>query len=157
MGVLSLTFAMFFLMPSDPVRVHCGKLCTPERRERIRHAFGLDHTVLDQYVSFMRGLVADRELPGIAGGKLCEAPCLGYSVNYNEFVSETVARTLPATWCIRCWTRGSGRGRADPPRPAGASDHEAGAGRIYTRLRRPASPRGGKGAARRRSAREVVP
>jgi peptide/nickel transport system permease protein len=95
------TFAMFFALPADPAVIQCGKGCTEDRIAAVRHALGLDRPKVEQYGEFMKGIFVDRNLTeGIAGGKLCEAPCLGYSFVYNEPVRDSLARSLPITLSI---------------------------------------------------------
>lgn len=92
------TFGMFFSLPSDPAVIMCGKGCSAERIEDVRTALGLNDPKIEQYSEFVKGIFVDRDLAsGVAGGKLCEAPCLGYSFNYNEPVTDTLARAFPVT------------------------------------------------------------
>src|SRR5882757_6265294 len=81
------TFLIFFGMPSNPARLTCGKICTPERIEQNRHALGYDRPVAVQYGDFLKGLVVARNFPDDARLQRthpelithCQAPCLGYS------------------------------------------------------------------------------
>ncbi|HET8684073.1 MAG TPA: ABC transporter permease [Micromonosporaceae bacterium] len=92
------TFAMFFALPTNPASALCGKSCTPERIEEVRRSFGLDRPKIEQYGSYMKGLFVDRQLTeGAAGGKLCEAPCFGFSYVRNQMVGEALRDTFPVT------------------------------------------------------------
>jgi peptide/nickel transport system permease protein len=106
-GILTLwlisvvTFFMFFALPADPAVALCGKGCDTAKVEQVRHALGLDRPKVVQYGDFIKGIFVDRNLTeGVAGGQLCEAPCLGYSFVYNEPVTDAIARTFPITLSI---------------------------------------------------------
>ncbi|GGQ75749.1 ABC transporter permease [Couchioplanes azureus] len=94
-----LTFGMFFVLPRDPAAAMCPKNCDTARLERVRAEWGLDEALPVQYLRYVRGLVAGRDL-GRAQGGSCPAPCLGYSYVTGEAVTATVARTLPVTVSI---------------------------------------------------------
>ena len=58
-----LTVAVFFLfnmLPGDPARLTCGKVCTPELIAANRHRLGLDEPPLTQYIKFVSGVFAGR-------------------------------------------------------------------------------------------------
>ena len=53
-----LTLAVFFLfnmVPGDPARLTCGKICTPTALAANRHKLELDIPPADQYVRFLGG------------------------------------------------------------------------------------------------------
>jgi peptide/nickel transport system permease protein len=92
------TFAMFFLLPTNPASALCGKSCSAERIASVRHSFGLDRPKYQQYADFMKGLFVDRQLTeGASGGKLCQAPCFGFSYTRNQMVGEALKDTFPVT------------------------------------------------------------
>lgn len=98
-AVSVLSFLMFFALPRDPVTGMCPKNCNAERLERVRTELGLNDPKLEQYVNYMKGIFAGRDL-GTAQGGHCDAPCLGYSYVNSEAVSDTFARVLPVTLSI---------------------------------------------------------
>ena len=100
-----LTFVIFFGMPSNPARLTCGKICTPERIEQNRHALGYDRPVAVQYGDFLKGLVTERNFPDDAGLQRlhpelvthCQAPCLGYSPSQQTTINNVMGRAAPIT------------------------------------------------------------
>src|SRR5215469_16083085 len=51
-----ITLVMFFLLrivPGDPAKVALGVYATPERLADLRHAWGLDRPLMDQYLAFL--------------------------------------------------------------------------------------------------------
>jgi peptide/nickel transport system permease protein len=96
-----LTLAVFFLfnlLPFDPARLTCGKICTPELLAANRHRLGLDMPVLTQYFDFVVGIFRGRTFGADSGSPIaCAAPCLGYSFLRNAEVTSLIARALPVT------------------------------------------------------------
>jgi peptide/nickel transport system permease protein len=98
-AVSVLTFLMFFTLPRDPATAMCPKNCDAARLERVRTELGLNDPKAVQYLHYMKGIFAGRDL-GSAQGGYCEAPCLGYSYVNGEPVTETFKRVLPVTISI---------------------------------------------------------
>jgi peptide/nickel transport system permease protein len=96
-----LTLAVFFLfnlLPFDPARLTCGKVCTPDLLAANRHRLGLDLPVLTQYIDFVVGIFKGRTFGADSGSPIaCAAPCLGYSFLRNAEVTSLIARALPVT------------------------------------------------------------
>ena len=57
LGVSVITFIIMFLVPGDPAQLLAGRNPTPERVALIRHHFGLDKPVYEQYLLFLNRLV----------------------------------------------------------------------------------------------------
>ncbi len=95
--VSAVTFFLFFLVPGDPARLSCGKLCTPDRLAEIHRNLGLDKPALVQYGEYMKGIVVGRTV--IEGGdpQPCPAPCFGYSFTNHQPVWQTLLDRFPAT------------------------------------------------------------
>ncbi len=99
-----LTIAVFFLfnlLPGDPARLTCGKICTPQLLEANRHRLGYDEPVVTQYVKWVSGIFAGRVFsPDSPEPIQCNAPCLGYSFNRHEEVTSLIARSAPVTFWL---------------------------------------------------------
>src|SRR5918998_3097731 len=54
---LTTVFVLLRLAPGDPAAAYAGPNPTTEDLERIRAQFGLDESIVDQYLTFLRGLV----------------------------------------------------------------------------------------------------
>lgn len=57
LGVATLVFALIHLVPGDPVQSMLGESASPEEVARLRNTLGLDRPLLEQYQSFLGGLV----------------------------------------------------------------------------------------------------
>ncbi|HEY2043236.1 MAG TPA: ABC transporter permease [Jatrophihabitans sp.] len=99
------TFMLFFATPTDPARIACGKNCTPELIQAVRHSLGYDEPLLVQYGNFLKGFVTERDFPNDAATKRnapqtithCAAPCLGYSKLQTSLVGTLIKQRLPVT------------------------------------------------------------
>ena len=99
--VSAVVFGIFYILPSDPARLACGKSCTPELMDRIRHTLELDQPLSVQYGRFVKGIFAGRTyLAGTEAELNCDAPCLGYSYQNDLPVTSLLMDRLPATLSI---------------------------------------------------------
>ncbi len=98
--IAALTFLVFHLLPNDVSQASCGKPCTAERREAVRHFLGYDQPVLVQVADFLRGIVAGRTYGDGTAAVVCHAPCFGYSFRLNESVTALIGDRFPVTASI---------------------------------------------------------
>ncbi|MEU4243377.1 ABC transporter permease [Actinoplanes sp. NPDC026619] len=96
-GLSLLLYGLFYLAPSDPAILTCGKGCTPERLAEVRHAMGVDDPIPAQYAHFLTGLVAGRDYPAGPATRHCPAPCLGYSFETDQPVTTLLLDRLPVS------------------------------------------------------------
>ncbi|MFH9661974.1 ABC transporter permease [Streptomyces sp. NPDC017248] len=92
--ISAITFMLFYAVPRDPARVACGKVCTPETLDVIRHNMGISDPIPVQYWHWLQAIFVGREYPGFGH---CDAPCLGYSFINREPVLATVWDRFPTT------------------------------------------------------------
>ena len=93
-------YLIFYAIPSDPARLGCGKPCTPDRLEQARHFMQLDQSILQQYLAFLRGIVAGRTFGEGTAAVQCQAPCFGYSFPLARPVTTLILDRLPITASI---------------------------------------------------------
>lgn len=91
--IAAVTFFLFMAGPSDFASLACGKDCSATRLIEIRHAYGLDQPVAQQFWTFMSGIVTGRDF---ATG-YCAAPCLGVSFYSGDMVWATILDRFPTT------------------------------------------------------------
>ena len=100
--VMTITFAIFFLVPASPATLACGKSCSPERIADIEAKLGLDKPVFigtdSQYVQYVKGFFVGREFAD--GTVQCDAPCFGVSFQTDQNVRATILDRLPVTISI---------------------------------------------------------
>jgi peptide/nickel transport system permease protein len=91
--ISAITYFLFFALPSDPALLSCGRNCDPRNVALIRQNLGLDQPAWTQYLHFMTGIFAGRDM---AIGH-CPAPCFGYSFATQQPVWATVSDRYPTT------------------------------------------------------------
>ncbi|MGA8116105.1 MAG: ABC transporter permease [Actinocatenispora sp.] len=99
-AVSVLTFVLFFMVPTSPAYVMCGKQCDKHSIAQTNKRLGLDKPKTTQYALFMKGIVTGRTYGTGDLAIRCDAPCLGFSFRTNEPVTDILKRTLPATVSI---------------------------------------------------------
>ena len=91
---------IFYAIPADPAHLACGKPCTPDRLEQARHFMQLDRSVIQQYLDFLKGIVAGRTFGDGTAAVQCNAPCFGYSFPLGRPVTTLIVDRLPITVSI---------------------------------------------------------
>ncbi|MBN6053110.1 ABC transporter permease, partial [Nonomuraea sp. RK-328] len=91
------TYLIFFKLSPDPALMICGKTCTPDRVAQIRTSLGLDKPFLAQLWDYLSGLVAGRDYGSGANLVHCPAPCLGYSFQSSQSVTQMIVERLPVS------------------------------------------------------------
>jgi peptide/nickel transport system permease protein len=91
--ISAITYFLFFALPTDPARLSCGKVCTPQTLALIRHNMGLDEPIPVQYWHYMVGLFFGRQM--FFGH--CSAPCFGYSFASQQPIWDILKDRYPTT------------------------------------------------------------
>ncbi|WP_020667212.1 ABC transporter permease [Amycolatopsis nigrescens] len=102
------TYVVFYLVPSDPAQLACGRPCTPENLAAAKAFMGFDQPWWRQFLDFLGGLVAGRSFGTGVTAIQCPAPCFGYSFQQNAEVIELIGQRLPVTFSLVlgaavCW------------------------------------------------------
>lgn len=82
LGLSILTFLLSHIVPSDPVRLFAGPRASAETIKQLRHQFGFDQPVWQQYVTYLGNLLHGN---------------FGYSLTSHRAVSADLVDYLPAT------------------------------------------------------------
>ncbi|MBO1754274.1 ABC transporter permease [Allobranchiibius sp. CTAmp26] len=99
------TFVLFFAGPINPAKFTCGKQCTPALIEQNTKALGYDKPVLEQWGTYVVGIVKGRDFPDDPALKKtapetiahCSAPCLGYSPQTSQNVTTELQPRIPVS------------------------------------------------------------
>ena len=92
-----ITFLLFNAVPTDPARLTCGKVCTPEIVAANRIRLGLDQPLYVQYIDWIKGIFVGRTFGSGSATFDCSTPCLGYSFRNGEEVTTMIVDALPVT------------------------------------------------------------
>ena len=82
LGVATLVFSLIHLVPGDPAQAMLGEGAAPEDIAQLRARLGLDRPLVEQYGTYMRGLVSGD---------------LGTSLRTQQPVTAQIAERIPAT------------------------------------------------------------
>ena len=94
------TYLIFEIVPANPARAECGRLCTPAQLHQVRAFMGLNHSVWRQYLDFLGGLAVTalgHAHPAVAEAIADQARTLLHVSNlYYNAVQPQVAARLDA-------------------------------------------------------------
>ncbi|MBX3081944.1 MAG: ABC transporter permease [Anaerolineae bacterium] len=95
-AIITIVFVMLrVVIPGDPVYMLAGDTASPELIERIRQKYGLDRSVFEQYLTFIKNAVQGD---------------LGNSIKFGEPVIELIAKAFPFTALLTGLAVGVGSG-----------------------------------------------
>ena len=83
LGVATLVFSLIHLIPGDPAQAMLGEAASPEDIADLRQRLGLDRPLVEQYGSFLRGVLQGD---------------LGTSLRTSQPVTTMIAERMPATF-----------------------------------------------------------
>lgn len=87
--VTAIVFVLMHLLPGDPVLYYLSQsqtqTATPEQIEELRHEYGLDRPMYEQYISWVNGVLHGD---------------LGMTINWNGTVAENISQTIPISFHI---------------------------------------------------------
>ena len=82
LGVATLVFSLIHFIPGDPAQAMLGETAAPADVAELRARLGLDRPLLEQYLSFLSGVLTGD---------------LGQSMRTSDPVTETILARMPAT------------------------------------------------------------
>ncbi len=98
--VVFVTYVVFYLVPSDPAQLACGRPCTEQNLALAREFMGLDDPWWRQFLDYLGGIATGRTFGVGATSIHCAAPCFGYSFQQNTDVVTLIAERLPVTFSL---------------------------------------------------------
>ncbi len=90
-------YAIFYVAPGDVARIACGPRCSTAQVDQVREQLRLDDPVYVQYWHFLQGIVAGRDYSTGTAVAHCDAPCLGFSYQTDQQVTQLIWAKLPVT------------------------------------------------------------
>ncbi|MFI5753729.1 ABC transporter permease [Streptomyces sp. NPDC051569] len=90
-------YALFYVVPGDAARLACGERCSTFQVSQVREQLGLGDPVYVQYGHFLQGIFAGRDYSTGTAILHCDAPCLGFSYQTDQQVTQLILERLPAT------------------------------------------------------------
>ncbi|MBP2323017.1 peptide/nickel transport system permease protein [Kibdelosporangium banguiense] len=91
--VTFVTFLVFYILPSDPAQLACGRPCSPQSLELAREFMGFNSPWYQQFFDFVGGIFTGRTFGSGPSAIHCPAPCFGYDFQNNaEVLTEILDR-----------------------------------------------------------------
>ncbi|MBC9711124.1 ABC transporter permease [Streptomyces sp. TRM66268-LWL] len=90
-------YAIFYVAPGDVARIACGPRCSTAQVDQVREQLRLGDPVYVQYWHFLQGIVAGRDYSTGTALAHCDAPCLGFSYQTDQQVTQLILAKLPVT------------------------------------------------------------
>jgi peptide/nickel transport system permease protein len=98
--VAFVTFLIFYILPSDPAQLACGRPCTPQGLELAREFMGVNVPWYQQFFEFMVGIFAGRTFGSGVTAIHCSAPCFGYSFQDNQDVLTLIGNRIEVSFSV---------------------------------------------------------
>ena len=88
-----------FHVGGSPAYLFLGKAPSPEQVAAFEKQWGLDQPFYIQYLTYIKGIIFGRTLGdgSVGSDQVCSAPCLGYSFQYHETVTQLIKDAFPVT------------------------------------------------------------
>jgi peptide/nickel transport system permease protein len=93
--VAAVVYGLFYLMPGDPASLACGKRCDAAELAQVRQTMGLNRPVYEQFWTFISSIFVGHTYDNGVGTVWCSVPCLGYSFQSDEPVTQLLTQALP--------------------------------------------------------------
>ncbi|ONI84404.1 peptide ABC transporter permease [Actinosynnema sp. ALI-1.44] len=85
-----ITFVVFYVLPSEPAQLACGRPCSPQALELAREFMGYNVPWYQQYFDFIGGIFGGRTFGTGQAAIECSAPCFGYDFQNNADVLDEI-------------------------------------------------------------------
>jgi peptide/nickel transport system permease protein len=95
-----ITYAIFYVLPSNPAQLSCGRPCTPDRLAQAKTFMGYDHPWWQQFLQYTHGIFFGRTFGAGPAAIDCSAPCFGYSFRLSTPVTQLILDRIPVTFSI---------------------------------------------------------
>jgi peptide/nickel transport system permease protein len=93
--VAAIVYALFYLMPGDPASLVCGRRCNAAELAQVRQTMGLNRPVIAQFWTFISSIFVGHSYDNGVGTVWCSVPCLGYSFQSDQPVTQLLSQALP--------------------------------------------------------------
>jgi len=78
-----ITYVIFYVVPANPAKNMCGRVCTQKDVDRVKHSLGIDKPLYEQYGIYLWQIVGHQSL--------------GTSYTNRQEVNDTIAKAAPVT------------------------------------------------------------
>ncbi|MFG2655900.1 ABC transporter permease [Streptomyces sp. NPDC048425] len=90
-------YVVFYAAPGNVAQISCGPRCSPAQVQQVADQLRLDDPLYLRYWHFLQGIFAGQDFSTGTALQHCDAPCLGFSYQTDQQVTQLILTKLPAT------------------------------------------------------------
>ncbi|WP_406316687.1 ABC transporter permease [Streptomyces sp. NBC_00118] len=97
LAISVIIYVVFYAAPGNVAQISCGPRCSPAQVQQVADQLRLDDPLYLRYWHFLQGIFAGQDFSTGTAVQHCDAPCLGFSYQTNQQVTQLILTKLPAT------------------------------------------------------------
>lgn len=97
LAISVIIYVVFYAAPGNVAQISCGPRCSPAQVQQVADQLRLDDPLYLRYWHFLQGIFAGQDFSTGTAVQHCDAPCLGFSYQTDQQVTQLILTKLPAT------------------------------------------------------------
>lgn len=97
LAISVIVYVVFYAAPGNVAQISCGPRCSPAQVQQVADQLRLDDPLYLRYWHFLQGIFAGQDFSTGTAVQHCDAPCLGFSYQTDQQVTQLILTKLPAT------------------------------------------------------------
>ncbi|MFB7995089.1 ABC transporter permease [Streptomyces sp. NPDC056002] len=97
LAISVIIYVVFYAAPGNVAQINCGPRCSPAQVQQVADQLRLDDPLYLRYWHFLQGIFVGQDFSTGTALQHCDAPCLGFSYQTDQQVTQLILTKLPAT------------------------------------------------------------
>ncbi|MFD5123943.1 ABC transporter permease [Streptomyces sp. NPDC058385] len=97
LAISVIIYVVFYAAPGNVAQISCGPRCSPAQVQQVADQLRLDDPLYLRYWHFLQGIFTGQDFSTGTAVQHCDAPCLGFSYQTDQQVTQLILTKLPAT------------------------------------------------------------
>ncbi|MFE6753090.1 ABC transporter permease [Streptomyces sp. NPDC057684] len=97
LAISVIIYVVFYAAPGNVAQISCGPRCSPAQVQQVAEQLRLDDPLYLRYWHFLQGIFVGQDFSTGTALQHCDAPCLGFSYQTDQQVTQLILTKLPAT------------------------------------------------------------
>ncbi|MFB7199494.1 ABC transporter permease [Streptomyces sp. NPDC056240] len=97
LAISVIIYVVFYAAPGNVAQISCGPRCSPAQVQQVADQLRLDDPLYLRYGHFLQGIFVGQDFSTGTALQHCDAPCLGFSYQTDQQVTQLILTKLPAT------------------------------------------------------------
>ncbi|MET7514283.1 ABC transporter permease [Streptomyces sp. NPDC005480] len=97
LAISVIIYVVFYAAPGNVAQISCGPRCSPAQVQQVADQLRLADPLYLRYWHFLQGIFAGQDFSTGTAVQHCDAPCLGFSYQTDQQVTQLILTKLPAT------------------------------------------------------------